>query len=70
MLRVIINILFLVLFISLIRRLLRGGSKLRQRFSSKRPGQDQPPYKKEDYSDLTPYEIEDADFDEFRGKGK
>ena len=67
MLRVIINIVVLVLLFRFFRALVGrarsvlGGGSGPQPDPEQKPQDDLPPY-----SDLSPYEIEDADYDEIR----
>ena len=72
MLRVIINVLFLLLIIRLLRPVL---SRVRRYFGTRQSpervrgeGASGNGTKKEDYSDFTSYEIEDADFEEVHKK--
>ena len=62
MLGAIFKLVFIILLIqggAALLRMLRGGR--RRAFSQKEPGER---VKKPDYGDLTPYDIEDADYEE------
>ncbi len=69
-LRLIINILILLLLIRLMQPVFRGAGRLLRRFFSPEPIRNGKPGHTGKYSQLTPYEIEDAEYDEVRGKGK
>jgi hypothetical protein len=64
MLKIILQVLFLVLVFRLVGSLIglfRGGSKRKTSFS---PSESQDAVDKPDYSEITPYEIEDAEYEE------
>ena len=71
MLRLVINFLILLLLIRLMQPLLRGVGRFLKRVLSPQPiGGTEEANKKVDYSELTPYEIEDAEYEEIREKGE
>ncbi len=69
--RILFNILIILILMRLFRPLVDGVGKYFKRImgsgdTAQRTSRD----KKIDYSDLTPYEIEDAEFEEVKGKRK
>ena len=70
MLRLALNILILFMLIRLMQPLFQGAKKFLRRFLAPESTGGPPPDKKVEYSDLTPYEIEDAEYEELRGKGE
>jgi len=67
--RILINIMILLLLVRLLRPVAQGVGRFIRRVTggggrADSEGKDG----KIDYSDLTPYEIEDADFEEVKGK--
>ncbi|UCG51791.1 MAG: hypothetical protein JSW58_16730 [Candidatus Latescibacterota bacterium] len=66
--RVLFNVLILLLILRIFRPFIRGAGRYLQRlFAGNNPAGGKRGEKKVDYSDLTPYEIEDADFEEVKG---
>ncbi|MEJ2722053.1 MAG: hypothetical protein P8181_13090 [bacterium] len=69
--RILFNILILLLLVRLLRPLAHGiGRYLKRVTGSDDSGGRRSRDTKIDYSDLTPYEIEDADFEEVKTKRK
>lgn len=68
MLRLVINILIILALIRLMRPLFVSAKRFLSRFSNTSSADGQPADTKVEYSELTPYEIEDAEYEEFRDK--
>jgi hypothetical protein len=66
--RLVINILILLALIRLMRPLFVGARRFLARFFAEGSAGGAPTDKNVEYPDLTPYEIEDAEYEEFRDK--